>query len=114
MKYWMTYERDASRPPPTSDEMAAIGAFAEETTKEGIVVLTGGILPMSQGARLRRRGGKVAVLDGPFAEAKEVVIGFAIVTAKDTAEAIEHASRFMAIAGDGDCEIRPLMMDDPE
>lgn len=83
-------------------EMAKLMA---ELTKAGVVLSTEGLLPSSSGARVAISGGKVSVTDGPFAEAKEVVAGFALVRVGSKAEAVDLAGRFLAIAGEGRCEI---------
>ena len=59
-------------------------------------------------ARVRRTGEKVVVMDGPFIESKEVVGGFALLQANSKAEAIELTKQFLAVAGDGECELRQL------
>jgi hypothetical protein len=68
------------------------------------------LVPISKGgARVRRSGGEIAVVDGPFTEAKELVGGFALVEAKSKDEAIEMARRFLKVAGDGETELYPIM-----
>src|SRR5262245_41423492 len=83
--------------PPDPRLMAAIGKFAEEMTKAGVMLEMGGLAPSSKGARLRLSGGKVTVTDGPFAEAKELIGGYAIVQVKSKEEAVELARRFLMI-----------------
>jgi hypothetical protein len=101
--------------PPSEELIAAIGKLGEEMTKAGVMLESGGPLPSSQGARVRAAGGKLSVTDGPFAEAKELVGGFAILQAKSKAEAIALAKRFMQVHVDvlgpsyeGECEVRQL------
>jgi hypothetical protein len=107
MRFLMTYISKAPHGHP--ENAAEIQRFAEEMVKSGILLDTGGILPLSQGARVKLDGGKFAVLDGPFPETKEMVIGYAIVQVKSREEAIEVARRFMAIAGDGWGDIQQLV-----
>ena len=57
---------------------------------------------------MRKDGSTLKVTDGPFTESKEVVGGFAILEAKSKAHAIELAKEFLAVAGDGECEIRQI------
>jgi hypothetical protein len=83
--------------PPDPKLMAAIGKLSEELTKAGVLVGGGGLAPSSMGARLRLSGGKVTVTDGPFAEAKEIIGGYAIVEVQSKEEAIELAKRFWQI-----------------
>lgn len=115
MQFFMTYEPLEGQPnePPTPEKMAAIGKFTEEMMAAGIVVSTGGMAPLSSGGKVKSVGGKFSVIDGPYAEAKEVMIGWAIVEVKSRDEAIEMARQFMAVAGDGQGEIRQLMMGGP-
>jgi hypothetical protein len=91
--------------------MAAIGAFAERNIKAGIVVMTGGLVRPSHGIQLQCERGKVSVTDGPFAETKELIDGFALVEVASREEAIRVATEFMQLAGDGNGEI--LQVFDP-
>jgi hypothetical protein len=88
--------------------MAAMGKFIDEVTEAGVLLDTGGCLPSAMGARVRREGGKMIVTDGPFAESKEVIAGYAILQTATKEEAIEWTKRFLDVAGDGESEIRPL------
>jgi hypothetical protein len=106
--------------PPNEELMHAIAKLAEEEMKAGILLEQGGLLPSSAGARIRAAGGRLAVTDGPFAEAKELVGGFAILRANSKAEAIEKGKRFMQIHVDilgpdyeGELEVRQ-MFDPPD
>jgi hypothetical protein len=85
--------------------MAQIGAFAEKNIKSGVVVMTGGLVRPSRGIQIKCEAGKVSVTDGPFAETKELIDGFALVNVGSKAEAIAVASEFMQLAGDGTGEI---------
>jgi hypothetical protein len=107
MRFLMTYTGEDHNPGP--EKMAAIAKFGEETTKAGILLDTGGILPISQGAMGKLENGKFSLIDGPYPETKEMVLGYAIIQVRSREEAIEQARRFMMIAGDGECEIRQLM-----
>lgn len=107
MQFLMIYTPDDDSP-PSPEKMAALGNFAEETAKAGKLVVTGGMFPSSLGARVRLTSGKFTVTDGPFPEAKEVMAGWVIVKVDSKEEAIEEARRFMAVAGDGEGEIRQL------
>jgi hypothetical protein len=88
--------------------MAGMGRAIEEAMKAGWLLATEGCLPTSLGARVRRSDGKVTVIDGPFAESKEVVGGFAILNANSKAEAVELVKNFLAYVGEGECELRQL------
>jgi hypothetical protein len=108
MRFLMTFQGD-DQSPPTPEKMAAIGKFSEEMAKSGVLIDTGAILPSSQGARVKMKQAKFTATDGPFPETKELLVGYAIIHAKSRADAVEHARRFMAIAGDGEGEIRQLV-----
>jgi hypothetical protein len=105
MKFLMTYTQRPDAPPPTPEHMAAIGAFTENNIKAGIVVMTGGLVRPSRGIQLRCERGKVSVTDGPYAETKDLIDGFALVEVGSRDEAIRIASEFMELAGDGVGEI---------
>lgn len=105
MKFLMTYAGNPDAPPPTPAQMAAIGAFGEKNAKAGILLMTGGLVRPSRGIHLRCEGGKTSVIDGPFAETKELIDGFALIEVGSREEAIKVAGEFMAIAGDGTGEI---------
>ncbi len=78
---------------PTTEEFARMGEFNEELIKAGIMLAGDGLQPSSKGARIRFDKGRTTVMDGPFAETKELVAGFWIVQAKSKEEAIEWFSR---------------------
>jgi hypothetical protein len=94
--------------PPTQQEMAEMGKLIEELAKSGVLLSTEGCQPSSKGARVRLSGGRFAVTDGPFTEAKELVGGFALIQVKSKEEAIEFTKRFLKVAGDGETEIRQV------
>jgi hypothetical protein len=100
--------------PPSPELMAAMGKLAQEEQKHGIFVTGGGLLPSSQGHKVRMSGGKITVTDGPFAETKEVIGGFAILNYASHAEAIAGARRVMQIhlehgVSDLEIELRAMM-----
>jgi hypothetical protein len=88
--------------------MAAMGSLIEREAKAGFLLMTEGCLPSAMGARIRRSGESLTVTDGPFTESKEVIGGFALLQAESKEDAIEQAKRFLAVVGDGECEIRLL------
>ncbi len=98
--------------PPSPEEIGKMGKFIQDLAREGVLVVTDGLQHSSKGARVRISNGKFTVTDGPFAEAKELVGGYAIVEVKSKAEAIELTKRFLSIMGTGESEIR-LMQDAP-
>jgi hypothetical protein len=98
--------------PPTQEMMAKMGAFIGELAQSGVLLMTDGLQSSSKGARVRLSGGKYTVTDGPVAETKELIGGFAIIRVNSKAEAIELTKRFLSVAGEGESEIR-LMQDEP-
>jgi hypothetical protein len=108
MRFLSIYKSVETNVPPTPEEMARMGTLIDEMTKAGTLIATEGCLPSALGARVRLSRGKVTVTDGPFVETKEVVGGFAILEARSKEEAVDMARTFLAIAGDGECEIRQI------
>ena len=108
MKFLSIYKHAERNTPPTQEEMSTMGKLVEEGMKAGWLLATEGCLPSALGARVRRGDGKLTVTDGPFTEAKELVGGFAILKTNSKAEAIELARQFLAVAGEGECELRQL------
>jgi len=99
---------------PNEKLLAAMGAFFEEGMKSGLILSGEGLLPTSKGARVRYSGAQRTVIDGPFAESKELIAGYAILQAKSRQEAIEWTKRFVAVDAPGradsvaDCELRQV------
>ena len=108
MKFLSIYKTVERNTPPSVEEMAVMGKLIEEGMKAGTLVATEGCLPTNLGARVRRSGDKLTVIDGPFTEAKEVVGGLAILQANSKEEAIQMVKDFLKVAGDGECELRQL------
>ena len=103
------FERDT---PPTEKEMADMGALIGEMMQKGVLITTDGLQHSKKGARVSVNNGAFTVIDGPFAEAKEIVGGFAIIDVPSKADAIEWTKRFLSVVGHGESEIR-LMHDAP-
>lgn len=108
MRFLSIYKSVERNTPPTQEEMAAMGKLIEEAMRKGWLISTEGCLPSSLGARVRKSSGKVTVTDGPFAESTEVVGGFAILKADSKEHAVELLKDFLAVVGDGECELRQL------
>jgi hypothetical protein len=108
MKFLSIYKTAERSAPPSQEEMARMGKLVEDGMKAGFLLATEGCLPTALGARVRMSGGKLTVTDGPFAEAKEVVGGFALLRANSKEEALEMVKNFLQVAGDGECELRQL------
>ncbi len=94
---------------PTQAEIAAMGKLVEEGMKAGWLIATEGVSFGSTGIRVQRdTAGKITVMDGPFAEAKEVLGGYALIKAASKEEVIELTRNFLRVAGQGTCEIYQL------
>jgi len=94
---------------PDEKLLAAMGKFNEELAKAGVMLAGDGLHPSSKGARVRFSGAKRAVIDGPFAETKELIAGFWIWQVKSKEEAIEWVKRCPnPMPGDSEIEIRQV------
>lgn len=94
---------------PSEELLVAMGKFNEELVKAGIMLQGDGLQPSAKGARIKFDGDKRTVVDGPFAEAKELVAGFWIIQTKSLAEAIEWMKRCPNPHNDGgELEIRQV------
>jgi hypothetical protein len=91
---------------PSEKELTDMGKFNEELVKAGIMLAGEGLHPSSKGARVKFQGGKSTVIDGPFAETKELVAGFWLWQVKSRDEAIEWLKR--APFQEGEVEIRQV------
>jgi hypothetical protein len=107
----MHYETEATEAGelPTPEQQQAIGAFMEETASSGILLAGEGVFPSSHGVRLEIADGDVRVIDGPFAEARELIAGFAIIDVDELADAVEIGRRFGLIVGTGRVDIRRVV-----
>ena len=107
----MATKESETAPPPKPEAFAAMQKYNEELAKEGILLAAEGLAPTSKGARVKFSGDERTVIDGPFAEAKEVVAGFTIIQAKSLADAIELVKRTPNVFPNGkaEVEIRKLM-----
>ena len=105
-----TKESEAA-PPPKPEAFAAMQKYNEELVKAGILLAAEGLTASSQGARVKFSGDKITVIDGPFAETKEIVAGFSIIKVKSKEEAIEWVKRAPNVFPNRETvvEIRKLM-----
>ena len=105
-----TKESEAGAP-PKPEAFAAMQKYNEEAVKAGVLLAAEGLTPSSKGARVKFSGDKRTVIDGPFAETKEVVAGFSIIKVKSMEEAIEWVKRVPNVFPNGEAqvEIRKLM-----
>jgi hypothetical protein len=91
---------------PSEQELTEMGKFNEELVKAGILLAGEGLHPSSRGARVRFSGSERTVIDGPFAETKELVAGFWLIQVKSRDEAVEWIKRVPF--KDGEIEIRQV------
>ena len=98
-------------PPPRPEAFAAMQKYNEELAKAGILLAAEGLAPTSKGARVKFSGDQRTVIDGPFAETKELVAGFSIIQVNSLDEAIQLVKRTPNIFPHGEAvvEIRKLM-----
>lgn len=94
---------------PSEELLTAMGKYNEELAKAGILLAGEGLQPSSKGARVRFSGAKRTVIDGPFAETKELIAGFWLWKVKSKEEAIEWVKRCPnPMPGDSEIEIRQV------
>jgi hypothetical protein len=94
---------------PTQELLTAMGAFNEELVKAGVMLAGEGLKPSSEGKRVRFSGKNRTVIDGPFAETKELIAGYWIWNVKSMDEAVSWVKRCPnPMNSDSDIEIRPF------
>jgi hypothetical protein len=94
---------------PSTELLAAMGKYNEELVKAGVMLAGEGLQPSSKGARVKFSGKKRTVIDGPFAETKELIAGFWLIQVKSKAEAIEWVKRCPnPLEGEAEIEIRQV------
>ena len=119
MKFMTLVKSAESSGPPPQALMDGMAKLAEDAFKSGLMVEMGGLVSSAAGTRVRLSNGKLTVTDGPFAEAKEVIGGYAILQVKSKQEAIEATRRFMELHGkhwpgwEGETEVRQIF-DSPD
>lgn len=103
MRYLMTTNGGGSTP----DEalFAEMGELIHEMASAGVLLATGGL---GQGLHISSRGGELSITDGPYAEAKETVVSFALIEVRSEEEALVMARRFWSVVGDGEGDVRPV------
>ena len=106
-------ESEAETTPVNADPQLLVDMteYHEQLTRAGVLLDGAGLKPSSQGWRIRYDGESRTVIDGPFAETKELIAGYTLIQVKSRAEAMEWARRFPNPAGRGkpaEIEVRPL------
>jgi hypothetical protein len=114
MRFMMMVKGD-SKPGvlPSEEMLAAMAKYNEELMKAGVLLDLSGLRPSAEGVRIKFAGGKRTVIDGPFAESKELIAGYWIIDVKSKEEAIEWAKRVPFTGGGefgdmAEIEIRPF------
>jgi hypothetical protein len=95
--------------PPEPAVLEGVGKLIEQAAKEGVFLGGEGLKPTAQRTHLAYRGGKRTVTDGPFAETKELVAGFALMRVRSKQEAIAWCDRFAAVVGDTEIFLGPVV-----
>ena len=114
MRYLYLLHADPTSPPPSPQLLEALHAMAHRERQAGRMIFDGGLTPIQVGAKLELKDRKVKMLDGPFTESKEVVVGFAIFEFPTREAAIKSAQDFLDVHrlhGDGSrltCEMREI------
>ena len=105
-----TEESDISQPPTPEalEAFAAMDRFTEELVKAGVFIAAAGLKNTSEAKRITFDGASRTIIDGPFAEARELVAGFSIWEVKDMDEAVAWAKRAPNMPGPSEMEIRPF------
>src|SRR5215831_18165496 len=102
MRFISIFTHEPIDRPPTEAEMANMGKLIEEAMKAGWLIATEGVHFGTTGVRVHKSvGGKFTVTDGPFAETKEVLGGYALLQAASKEEVVELTRRFLDVAGQG-------------
>jgi hypothetical protein len=117
MRYLLLVQTSPSAPGPAGPDVRLaeqMGKLLEAMTKAGVLLDTAGLRPIEEATRVRLANGKQTVIDGPFTESKEVVGGYCLLQARSKDEAVEWASRFLALhAPEWEIGIEIRQLDDP-
>ena len=114
MKFLMLVKSAENKGMPPQALMDEIGKLAQQAQTKSTMIGSGGLAPSAMSTRVRVSGGKVSVIDGPFAEAKEVVGGYAMFELGSKEEAIASAREFMELhrkfwpGWEGETEVRQI------
>lgn len=101
-------DESAPMPEATPEMFAEMGKFVQEAMDAGVIIATGGMGPTSMGKKVTAADGEFTVVDGPFAEAKEIVGGWVLYDVESMDEAVAWSKRFLDVLGhDAEVRIRP-------
>lgn len=111
LRYLMLFMADknaATAPPPSERAQKEMGALMDEMKKAGVLLWAEGVRPSAEAKRLTFKGGKHTVVDGPFAESKELISGFSLINVPTAKDALEWAVRYGTILGDIEVDLLSL------
>jgi hypothetical protein len=111
MRFVSIFTFDPTQRPsePDTEMMAKMGALIGEMMASGTLIDTGGVTPTGMSLRVQSKGnGSQTVTDGPFAESKEIVGGYAVLSVKDREHLLTVTQRFLDCAGGGTCTIHEI------
>ena len=99
---------------PSRELLEAMGRYNEELVKAGVMLTGEGLMASDKGALVNFSGGRTTVIDGPFAEAKELVAGFSLIEVASLEEAVEWVKKWPVEDGHGNAEIEIRQIHEPE
>ena len=108
MRFMIIRKADASTEAgrmPSKEQFEAMMKYNEELVRAGVMLAGEGLQPSSKGARVKFTRGKPTIVDGPFAEAKELIAGFTMIQARSREEALEWVKRWPTLDGEGEVEL---------
>lgn len=112
MRFISIFTHEPTKRPPTEAEMANMGKLIEDAMQAGWLIATEGVNFGTTGVRVQKSAsGEFTVTDGPFAETKEILGGYALLKATSMDEVVAHTRRFLEAVGQGTCEIYQLYED---
>ena len=115
MRFFSIIRANENQGTPPQALLSAMDVYVAKTLKNGTVVSTGGLAPSAAGVRIRIKSGRITVTDGPFAETKEVIGGYAVLAGESREAVIRSTKEFMQLHLDhwpgweGECELRELV-----
>ena len=115
MRYLSIIRAAEQQGAPPQALIDAIGTLVTQNLANGTMVTTGGLAPSAAGVRIRIKGGRISVIDGPFAETKEVIGGYAVLAGDSREDVIRGTKEFLQLhlehwpGWEGECELRELV-----
>jgi hypothetical protein len=110
MQFMLMHKTDAyyeNGGKPSKELVGNVGRMVGDLARNGRLLAGDGLGPSSQGVRLKFAGGKCAITPGPLAGVNELVAGFAVMRVRSLDEAVEWASKYAAVVGDAEIDVRP-------